>query len=226
MIRLFILIQQTVGGSSKPCVYPPPQRKLLICYVPLRIWEGGSERSEGLGVLCEKSAGQRARQKRLRLHWMCRWCVRLRSHKQTTFPPSGLYATDGEGISERETNCNIVIAGSAKLRTWKKAPLDPGVPPLLSPSLLHVECGAVWGWRYNPEQRSLEARNERAETSFAITFETGPNASLRPTIVHWLLIFLDEAFRPKREQEEGQKKAHGDTQVGGYNVSSKPTTGK
>lgn len=101
------------------------------------------------------------------------------------------------------------------------------------PSLLHVECGAVvWGWRYNPEQRSLEARNERAETSFAITFEIGPNASLRPTIVHWLLVFLDEAFRPKREKEQGhthrekKKPAHGGAQVGGYNVSSKPTTGK
>ncbi|GLD50201.1 transducin-like enhancer protein 2a isoform X1 [Lates japonicus] len=71
----------------------------------------------------------------------------------------------------------------------------------------------------------LEARNERAETSFAITFETGPNASLRPTIVYRLLVFLDEAFRPEREKEEGQKSHTGDAQVGGYNVSSKPTTG-
>lgn len=169
---------------------------------------------------------------------MCWWCVRLRSHKQTTYPPhhhhhphppplSGFYVTDGENIPEREANCDIVIAGSAKLRTWTKSSPGPGVSPLLSPSLLHVECGAVWGWRYNPEQRSLEARNERAETSFAITSETRPNASLRPTILHRLLVFLDEAFRPKREKEEGhKKKLHTETQVGGYNVSSKPTTGK
>lgn len=40
---------------------------------------------------------------------------------KTTFPPSGLYATDGDQIPARETNCDIVIAGSVKLRTWKKA---------------------------------------------------------------------------------------------------------
>lgn len=95
----------------------------------------------------------------------------------------------------------------SEVEDLEESSLGPGVSPLLSPSSLRVECGAVWAWRYKPEQRSLEARNERAETSFAITFETGPNASLRPTIVHRLLVFLDEAFRPKREKEEGQKRA-------------------
>lgn len=107
----------------------------------------------------------------------------------------------GEGNQLRYCNC-----WKREVEDLEESSLGPGVSPLLSPSLLRVECGAVWGWRYNPEQRSLGARNERAETSFAITFETGPNASLRPTIVHRLLVFLDEAFRPKREKEEGQKK--------------------
>lgn len=171
---------------------------------------------------------------------MCRWCVRLRSHRQTTFPPhpptphppspSGLYATDGAAIPERETNSDIIIAGSAKLRTWKeKAPSDRVSSPLLSPRP-HYTSSAVCGRRYNPEQRSLEARNERAETSFAIAFESGPNASLRTTIVHRLRVFSRRKLSaPKREKEEGpqqQKRTRRHTQVGGYNVSSKPTTGK
>lgn len=78
------------------------------------------------------------------------------------------------------------------------------LPLLLSPSLLLVERGAVWGWRYNPEQRSLEARNERVEASFAIIFEIRPNASVRPTIVHRLLVFFDEALGTEKG-EKGQK---------------------
>lgn len=57
-----------------------------------------------------------------------------------TFPP-GLYAIDGENIYRgRETVCDTVIVGSAKLRTWKK----PLGPPGASRLLLHVECSAVW----------------------------------------------------------------------------------
>lgn len=148
-------------------------------------------------MLCEKSAGQRARQKRLRLHSVCWWCVRLRSHKRTTFPRFLLWR-----FTLQTANIYIyiyiyrsVIAGSVKLRTWRRASLDRVfLPLLLSPSLLLVERGAVWGWRYNPEQRSLEARNERVEASFAIIFEIRPNASVRPTIVHRLLVFFDEAL--------------------------------
>lgn len=179
--------------------------------------QGGSERSEGLGVLCEKSAGQRARQKRLRLHSVCWWCVRLRSHKRTTFPPpsfSGvlryrrrIYIFIYIYLSKRrETICLSVIAGSVKLRTWRRASLDRVfLPLLLSPSLLLVERGAVWGWRYNPEQRSLEARNERVEASFVIIFEIRPNASVRPTIVHRLLVFFDEAFGTEKGGKRTKK---------------------
>lgn len=122
---------------------------------------------------------------------------------KTTFPPLWPLCyrrrpDTGEGNQLRYRNC------------WKPEvedleesfPLDR-VFLLSSPRpYLRVERGAGWGWRYNPEQRSLEARNERAETSSAFTFETGPNASLRPTIVHRLLPVLDKAFRPKREKEE------------------------
>lgn len=89
------------------------------------------------------------------------------------FPPPGLYATHGDNISEREANSDIVNAGCAKLRTWKEALSDRVFLLSSPPSLLHVECGALWGWRYKPEQRSLEARNERAETSFALPLKPG-----------------------------------------------------
>lgn len=127
-------------------------------------------------------------------------------------PSLAFYATDGEYIylyiylsKRRETICLSVIAGSVKLRTWRRASLDRVfLPLLLSPSLLLVERGAVWGWRYNPEQRSLEARNERVEASFAIIFEIRPNASVRPTIVHRLLVFFDEALGTEKGGK-GQK---------------------
>lgn len=165
-------------------------------------------------------ANERARQKRLRLHWMCWWCVRLRSHKQTTstapppppLPPPPLWSLcygrwkyTGEGNQLRYRNCwKRQVEGLDEKLSWTAGCFSF---PLLFSSLLtsRVRCGAGFG-DINPEQRSLEARNERAETSFAITSETRPNASVRPTIVHRLLVFLDEAFRPKREKEEGQKR--------------------
>ena len=54
----------------------------------------------------------------------------------------------------------------------------------------------------------LEARNERAETSAAITSVTGPNASVSATTAEGtsrLLAVLDEAFRPEREEEEEEE---------------------
>lgn len=162
----------------------------------------------------------------------------------------GLHATHGENTPWKETNSGLVSGGSAKLRTrgGRKAALlsSPSRVFLLpSPRALTtrrargalrccgaVRCCAVRAWRYQPEQRRLEARNERVEASFAVAFETGPDASLRPTIAHRLLVFLDEAFRPERGREKKDKKegtrrhtrAH--TQVGGYDVPSEPTPGK
>lgn len=66
-------------------------------------------------------------------------------------------------------------------------------------------------WRYKPEQRSLEARNERVETGFGVTFESRPNASLKATIVNQLLAFLDEA----KEGKKKDKNTQGDARVGG-----------
>lgn len=156
------------------------------------------------------------------------------SEPHSPLPSLAFYATDGEYIylyiylsKRRETICLSVIAGSVKLRTWRRASLDRVfLPLLLSPSLLLVERGAVWGWRYNPEQRSLDARNERVEASFAIIFEIRPNASVRPTIVHRLLAFFDKALGTEKGGKDKKIYKRKDSQVGGYNVSPEPTTGK
>lgn len=126
----------------------------MLC--PIEDQRGGSERSEGLGVLCEKSAGQPARQKRLRLHWMCRWCVRLRSHKQTTFPPLPFWPVRKAKIHRRGKlrYCNSAV----KARSWglwkKEKSLFLDRVFLLSSARPHY---TVRGWRYNPEQRRLES---------------------------------------------------------------------
>lgn len=120
-------------------------------------------------------------------------------------------------IHRRGKPIATVIAGSAKLRTWKEEEeedLDRGVfsSPLLLPASYTVECGAVCGGRYNPEQRSLEAGNERAETSFAITFETGPNASLRPNNSTSAARISRRSFPPqkgeRRRRRRRTKKTH------------------
>lgn len=105
-------------------------------------------------MLCEKSAGQRARQKRLRLHSVCWWCVRLRSHKRTTFlplPSLAFYATDGEYIylyiylsKRRETICLSVIAGKREVEDLEESFLGPGVspsPPLPVLTTRRARCG-------------------------------------------------------------------------------------
>lgn len=62
---------------------------------------------------------------------------------KTTVLPSGLYATDGDQTPERESNSDIVIAGSVKLRTWKNASLGPGVfsSPLPVLTTRRARCG-------------------------------------------------------------------------------------
>lgn len=91
------------------------------------------------------------------------------------------------------------IGCSSSLRPYSVSTAAPAPPAAAAAVLVVVAVEVVlvevWGWRYSPEQRSLEARNERAETSLARTFGTGPNASLRPTILPRLLAFLDEASR-------------------------------
>lgn len=74
-------------------------------------------------------------------------------------PPSLVFIPRAvKNISERETNCDIVIAGGAKLRTRKKALLDRAFL-LSSPCpCCRVRCGA--GLEIEP--RTKEARNERA----------------------------------------------------------------
>ena len=120
------------------------------------------------------------------------------------FPPSpsGLY---GRRRYTGEGNCDIVILLEKRevedFGRKKRACFWTGCSCSPLP-VLTTRC-AVGDITQN--KGVLKARNEQAETSFAITFETGPNASLRPTIVHRLLVFLDEAFRLKSEKEEGQK---------------------
>lgn len=176
--------------------------------------------------VCEKSAGQRARQKRLRLHWMCWWCVRLRSHKRTTFPPPGLYATDGENISERRTNSDIVNAGWAKLRTWKKALLDRVFlsSPLPRP---HYTSSAVRCGVGDINQNKGVLRRGMSEPRLALHYLWNRAKCLSENNNSTSAARISRrSFPPQKGERRRTKNAQGDTQVGGYNVSSKPTIGK
>ena len=135
---------------------PLDERKLLVCKGPIEDQSRGSGRSEGLGVLCEKSAGQRVETKEaaavLSVLVECPstkpQANRITPSSSSSSSPSsssssfGLNATDGEHISKRETICDIVSL-EAKLRTWEESSLRPGVSRLLFPSLVHVESVAV-----------------------------------------------------------------------------------
>ena len=133
---------------------------------------------------------------------------------------AGSWGLGGEKLPFLRTGCSSAVV----------------VPPTLTTTRRAVRRGAVrfWGWRYNPEQRSVGARNERAETSFASAFESGPNASLRPTRSASAAARVSRRrslFRPgkgerRRANSREETRREGDAQVGGYNVPSKPTTGE
>lgn len=125
-------------------------------------------------------------------------CPSPKPQTKPHFPPLAFMLQTATRYRRREI---IAISLLLEARSWglgRKLPFGPGFSPL--PVLTTPSSAVRFGvGDINPEQRSLEARNKRAEPGCAITSETRPNASLRPTTAHRLLIFLDESFRPKRE---------------------------